>query len=411
MRIQDLAKFKLPKTPGVYFFKKGRHILYIGKATSLRDRVRSYFGKDLIDTRGPFLVGMVFNADRVSFKTTDSVLEALLLEVDLIKKHQPHYNTAEKDDKSHNCVVITAEEFPQLLVVRKRELESPSFSKSRNFVTGTVFGPFPHGAQLKEALHIIRRIFPYRDEKCKPHQGRPCFNRQLGLCPGVCTGEISAAEYRKIVRNIKLLFEGKKGAIIRQLRQEMKATAKAQEFERAGAAKRTIFALEHIHDIALMKRNLEASAGDAPFRIEAYDVAHLGGSGMVGALTVVRDGEPDRSEYRKFALKTVTGANEPASLREILSRRLNHAEWPTPDLIVVDGNEVQKDAAEKVLAERHRAVPVVAVVKDSRHKARHIIGRSDLVKKHKAAILLANLESHRFAVAYHRKKIRARGLS
>ena len=110
MTSQQLKKFKLPDTPGVYLFKKAKNTIYIGKATSIRDRVRSYFSKDLIGARGPLLVDMVFQASKVDFIKTDSVLEALILEADLIKKFQPKYNTKEKSDKSFNYVCITKEE-------------------------------------------------------------------------------------------------------------------------------------------------------------------------------------------------------------------------------------------------------------------------------------------------------------
>ena len=123
MKSQELSKLKLPDSPGVYFFKRGKDILYIGKATSLRSRVRSYFGRNLLDARGPLVSEMVSKADEITFTETDSVLEALLLEAELIKKFQPRYNTDEKDDKSFSYVVITSEEFPQVLLVRGKEID------------------------------------------------------------------------------------------------------------------------------------------------------------------------------------------------------------------------------------------------------------------------------------------------
>src|SRR3989344_5544176 len=181
---------KIPDKSGVYFFKKGKDILYIGKATSLRDRVKSYLGKDLIETRGPILVDMVFQADRVEYKVTESVLEAIILEANLIKKYQPKYNTKEKDDKSYNYAVITKEDFPRVLLIRGRELEA-KVGGVHELNIKYKFGPYPNGSAIKEGLKIIRKIFPYRD-KCNPSKGspwKPCFNRQIGLCPGVCSGE------------------------------------------------------------------------------------------------------------------------------------------------------------------------------------------------------------------------------
>src|SRR3989344_516420 len=282
-------KQKLPDQPGVYFFRKGKSVLYIGKATNLRDRVKSYFGKDLRETRGPKLVKMLEEATGLDFKTTDSVLEALILEAALIKKHQPSANSAEKDDKSFNYVVITKEDFPRILVVRCKNL--PELTEQ----VRETFGPFPHGQELREALKIIRRIFPYRD-KCFP-SGFPsgstagkverCFNAQIGLCPGVCSGEMSKSEYAKVVRSVVLMFKGRKGEIFKGLRKHMKQEAKLQNFEKAKELRNKIFALTHINDVALMKRNLEArrlseSGSDNCVRIEAYDVAHISGINAVG---------------------------------------------------------------------------------------------------------------------------------
>lgn len=175
---QDLKQFNLPDGPGVYFFKQGKSILYVGKATSLHDRVRSYFNKDLIESRGPRLVAMLELADSIDFIQTDSVLEALILEAREIKKYQPKYNTREKDNKSFYQVIITKEDYPRVLMIRERELEvKPDLAGSIKYK----FGPFPYPSELREALRIVRKIFTYRD-KCSPLSGRACFNVQIGLC-------------------------------------------------------------------------------------------------------------------------------------------------------------------------------------------------------------------------------------
>ena len=119
---QYLKKIKLPDSPGVYFFKRNSEILYIGRATSLKDRVRSYFSKDLIETRGQLIVSMIEKAKTLDFEKTDSVLEAIILESNLIKKYQPPYNTDEKDDKSFNYVVIINDDYPIVLLVRGKDL-------------------------------------------------------------------------------------------------------------------------------------------------------------------------------------------------------------------------------------------------------------------------------------------------
>ena len=368
----------LPDTPGVYFFKKGSEILYVGKATSLSDRVKSYFLKDILVTRGPKIQKMLEEANSVGFTQTDSVLEALILEANEIKKYQPIYNSREKDDKSYNFVTITDEDFPKIFITRG---------------SGD-YGPYPHSGELREALKIIRKIFPFRDNKCKLI-GKPCFNAQIGLCPGPCALWISKKDYRKIIRHIKLFFKGKKENVIKNLEKEMKVLAKGQKFEKAGEIKKKIFALDHIQDIALIKQEINSNG----YRIEAYDIAHLSGKEVVGVMTVVEDGEINRSQYRKFKI-TADKNDDTKNLKEILSRRFNHLEWRLPDLVVVDGGKAQINAAKSIVGE----VPVVSVVKDERHKAKEILKGRTLER----AILLANAEAHRFAIDYHRK-LRGKG--
>ena len=418
MNSQYFAKKRLPDLPGVYFFLgRNKKILYIGKATSLRSRVRSYFLKDITEVRSALIKQMVDEAVSIDFRVTDSVLEALILEADLIKKFQPKYNTNEKDDKSFNCVVITKEDFPRILIVRKHDLNSDKLS-TLSFKLGTYFGPFPNGGQLKDALKIVRRIFPYRDNKCFPRPDkqnirsdvlentrtyRPCFNRQIGLCPGVCTGEITKQEYAKVIRNIKLFFSGKKSVILRNLKRDMKIAASRREFERAGEIKKTIFALEHIQDISLLKTDNYKLSTDN-FRIEAYDIAHISGTDVVGAMVVVENGVPKKSDYRKFKIKGGFGNNDVASLREVIERRLNHSDWLLPSLFVADGGVAQKSVIEQALKAKNLSIPVVAVTKNNRHRPEKILSDEPFVQSHERDILLANSEAHRFALKFHRAR-------
>ncbi|MSU44661.1 hypothetical protein EXS45_00545 [Candidatus Nomurabacteria bacterium] len=400
-------KLKLPDKSGIYIFKYKKKILYIGKATSLRSRTRSYFSKDLIETRGPLIVDMIFKANKIEWQETESVLEALILEATLIKKHQPYYNTKEKDDKSFNYVCITKEELPKVTVVRGKNLIPELFYK--------IFGPYTSGVQLREAVKIIRRIFPFLDEKSKNYLE---FYKQINLVPDLSDHKL----YKQNIRNIILFFLGKKKQILINLRKEMKEYANLREFEKAGELKRQIFALHHINDIALLKSESSPffsplrsslSTGRDPrglkkertlaSRIEAYDIAHMSGKNMVGVMTVVEDGEVVKSEYKKFKIKTQTGANDTGALKEILERRLAHTEWPYPSLVVVDGGIAQLNAANVVLKGLEVDIPVVSVVKDERHKPKAINGKEEIVKINKGAILLANSEAHRFAIAYHKK--------
>ncbi len=438
---------ELPDSPGVYLFKRGSKILYIGKATSLCDRVASYFRDDILKTRGPVIVKMLRDFDNIDYIKNDSVLEALLLEANLIKKHQPQANAKEKDNKSFNFVVITREDFPRILIIRGRDLLNIKNNKNKltsiyrsksnlgNFRIGHTFGPFPHAGQLRVALKIIRKMFPYRDDKCTSCEDqiqkiknrklnknknpisfdisqdkkdleenkklcKPCFNRQIGLCPGVCTGEIAREEYAETIRNIVLFFEGNKRRLVKNLEKQMKSFAKNHEFENANITKRILFSLNHIQDVALLKE--EAISSKEGFRIESYDIAHLSGTNVVGVMTVVENGESKKSDYRKFKIKEDPGINDTKALGEVLYRRLGHNEWPEADLIVVDGGLAQKRVMERILANCKMHIPVVSVVKDEYHRPKQILGdRKWLV--HEREILLANSESHRFGITYHTK--------
>ncbi len=435
MNLDGFKKINIPDSPGVYFFKKGKDILYIGKATSLKERVRSYFNDDLIKSRGVLLVDMVAQADGIEWQTTDSVLEAFILETELIKENQPKYNTKEKDNKSFNYVVFTDEDYPRVLVVRGRNLKLSGQSKEKQreilgYEYTHVFGPYPFGAELREALKLIRKIFPYRDkcevcvEKTKgtlvsdgatlkgTRMGcKPCFNRTLGLCPGVCTGEITKAKYKKRIEELALFFKGEKLKVVEKLEKDMKLAAKELRFEDAGEIKKTLYALSHIHDISLIKKEAEFGSHineDKKERIEAYDIAHLSGKDMVGTMVVYEDGEFNKKEYRTFNIQSVTGPNDTEALKEILHRRFAHKEWELPTTIVIDGGKAQlkvlKDTVDTIkLGEK---IELVSVVKDEKHTAREILR---VRGKHKGTIpedlaIKVNAECHRFSIQTHRNK-------
>lgn len=403
MELIDLKKQNLPDTPGVYFFKIGNKILYIGKATSLRDRVRSYFMDDLINTRGPAILDMVLQANKITFKETDSVLEALILETLLIKKHQPKYNVKEKDDKSYNFVIVTKEDFPKILLKRERELMS---DESLNIKKK--YGPFPSTSQLQSALKIIRKIFPFYDEK----KGAK-LNVQIGITPD--PNLVTKKEYRNNIRNIELFFENKKSRIIKSLKDEMTAAAKSQNFEKAAEIKKQIFALNHLNDVSLLmekdriyKKREDMTSGvnnmNSSYKIESFDISHTAGSENVGAMVVMIDGEFVKNLYRKFIIKKSKGGDDVGSLKEILERRLKHSEWSFPNLIVVDGGKNQRNVAQNLLKNLELKIPVVSVLKNEQHKPIDILGPKKIINVHKDDILKINNETHRFVIKYHREK-------
>jgi excinuclease ABC subunit C len=400
MNLAEYKKIDLPKKPGVYFFKKGDDILYIGKATNLDHRTSSYFQQKLMETRGPLIVKMVEDTELLEWRETDSALEALLLESYLIKQHQPEYNTKEKDNKSYNYVVITDEDFPRIFTVRQRTLYT--LESKRETQPLYVFGPFPSGKQLTIALKIIRKIFPFYGKKIGQNYSAE-FYKQIGLVPG-STDKQSQQHYKEHIEYIATFFKGKKKNLIKTLEKKMMSLAKDLKFEQAAVVKRQIQSLQHIHDIALLKHDFDVNPYLDNFRMEAYDIAHMQGDAMVGVMAVYSGSEIDNREHRVFNIKSVDRSNDTAALYETISRRLEHSEWAYPHVIIVDGGIAQKRIIEKSLRENNLSIPVVSVVKDDKHKARELLGKKKIVEKYHREIVELNAESHRFAIKQHKRK-------
>lgn len=419
----------LPDNPGVYFYYNAAgKLLYIGKATSLKKRVGSYFTK-AHDAR---IEDLVRNIARIEYIEVPTVIEALVLEANQIKLHQPPYNVMQRDDKSFLYLCITNEDFPKPELFRGFDLErmgiepfSATLSEKARDKFLAVYGPYISGRSLRTALDLVRRTIPW--STCEPNpSGRPCFDAQIGKCPGVCSGAISRTEYRKIVRQLMLFFSGKKGQLLRQLTREMNAAAKEKRFEDAARLRNRVFALEHIQDVSLITRDEEderrkwRSTTNAvrPFidingRLEAYDIANISGTSNVASMVVFEDGKPSKGQYRKFRIKTVEGANDVASMEEVMRRRLARNvrtpnTWPLPELMIIDGGEVQVQRVQEVLDELGVKVPIVGIAKGfDRKQDRLVYDESNkelqrVVTSFKDVLAQVRDEAHRFAGAYHR---------
>lgn len=420
MELTDYKRLNLPDAPGVYLFTsgkgKGKKVLYVGKATSLKDRVRSYFDDDVIATRGPRIVDMVTSADSVSFEISATVLEALVRESALIKKYTPKANAIGKDDKSFLYTCITKEDIPRVLMIRGKDIDFAA-KRYEDIDLQAIHGPFTSGPQLKEALRLIRRIFPFFDtpkpvasfEKgttgktaSKHLQARVEFNTQIGRYPK----GVSREEYRRNIKNISLLLGGEVQKLRETLARDMKKASKEEAFELAGVIKQQLFALDHVQDVSLIKDEyVKRTEEEQSIRIEAYDTAHISGSNAIGVMTVLIGGVPSKKDYRTFRIKPVGGrstADDLASLTEILSRRLDHTEWPLPRVIVVDGGKTHKNTAERVLGEAGVNIPVASVVKDEKHRPKGVL-RSKALPVHDSDIIMANSEAHRFSLSKHRQ--------
>ncbi len=393
---KDYFYKNLPETPGVYIMKNAAGgILYVGKAANLRRRVSSYFLRPH-DSR---IESLVSEIARIDHEDTDTAIEALILESALIKRHMPPYNIKEKDDKSFLYVVFTKDTFPRLLLVRGKDLAGDE---------GELYGPFVSASSARAALRIIRKIFPWSDHVVAGKKGdKPCFNCQLGLCPSVCTGGITKAEYAKNIRNLKLFFKGEKKKIIRDLETDMQKYAKELQFEKAEMVKRKLFALQHIQETALIRKDedvlIPAIAGistNKKTRIEGYDISNISGTNAVGAMVVFTDGVPDKAEYRTFNIRTVTGPNDVAMMRETLTRRFENKAWPKPDGILVDGGLGQVSMAREVLQEFGLKIPVVGIAKGADRKNNVFMGTMPKCGTKEIMIKVRD-EAHRFSRARH----------
>ena len=399
--LQDKTK-NLPKTPGVYLFKNARSkVLYVGKATSLRDRVRQYFSGN--DSRGERIVMLVKESTRVDHIETDSVLEALIVESQLIKKHLPKFNVDQKDDKSFCYFVVTKEEFPRIVILRETD-----FIKKKNqtdaITKGKKFGPYLARHQMETALKIMRRIFPIHLGSQKSEKG--CLDMHLGLCPGPYQEKISKENYKKNIRGITMILSGKKKSLVKNLEKEMKAFAATEEFEKAEELKKKIYALTHIRDVALLSKTdaLPTASIGQDVRIEGYDISNISGMHQVASMVVFEGGEPKKSDYRKFKIKAVQGPNDVAAMREVLVRRLRHTEWPFPAVMLLDGGKGHVNMAKKLLKDLDITnIILVGLAKGPTRKKVEFFWAAKRPRGVTDDTLVAvRDEAHRFAITFHK---------
>lgn len=417
----------LPISPGIYIFKnKIGEIIYVGKATSLKSRVGSYFrfANDVNMQLGIArpIERMIAQVADIGIIETETVLEALMLEATWIKKQQPKYNVDGKDDKTFSYVVITKEDFPRVLIIRKTDFKKFGICNlparqcqalaGGEFGISSTFGPYTSKTQIQIALKIIRKIFPYHSRKEKSEKG--CLEFQIGLCPGPYAEVISKNDYKKNIQGVKMILAGKKKSLLKFLEKEMLAYAKEEKFEKALEIKNKIFALKHIQEIALLSGETKSRV-TKDLRIEAYDISNISGDFAVGSMVVFAGGESDKSQYRKFKIKTISGSDDVAMLAEVLRRRFKNS-WKLPNLIIVDGGKGHFNMGKKILLENNLNIPIIGVAKGPTRKKLEVIGGTEIKNKKVIEILeddklLKRItdEAHRFAVTYH-KKIRDKDL-
>ena len=558
--IQEELK-KLPTSPGVYLMHDEKdEIIYVGKAISLKNRVRQYFQTSR--KRTATIEQMVSRVKRFEYIITDSEVEALILECNLIKEHRPKYNTMLMDDKAYPFIRITVnEDFPRIMLARSMKKDSSKY-----------FGPYPSATAVKDTIDLLAKIYKIRTCNRKlpkdMGQGRPCLNYQIGKCDAPCMGYISKEDYGKKVKETISFLNGNYKGVLEILTEKMEKAAELMEYEDAAKYRdlinsvksvsikqkitsdeymdRDIIAYamegndavvqvffvrngkvlgrEHFHielaphdtgmevlenfikqyyanspyipkelliqeDIAdreiiekwlSIKRGqkvvikhpvkgkkeqmVELAARNAtivlrqdkdkikseerktkgavreidellglPYtkRMEAYDISDISGYDTVASMVVYEDGSPRRNDYRKFKIKTVIGANDYASMKEVLTRRFTHGlkeredlkennlddDYGSftrfPDIIMMDGGRGQVNVCLEVLEELGLDIPVCGMVKDDNHRTRGLYYNNveiPIDKTSQGFRLITRIqdEAHRFAITFHRD-LRSKG--
>ena len=404
----------LPGEPGVYFHKSASgEVIYVGKAASLKNRVRQYFQKSrLRDSKTDALVAEIVDTEWI---TVETELDALFLESEMIKRYKPRYNVLLRDDKSQLYVRVPLQDaYP-----------SVTFTRGPLDDGATYFGPYYNGWAVKKALRYLRRAFPYSVHETMPK--RLCLQYHIGLCPGVEAQMISSSDYKEILKKLIRYLKGERKAIMCEIERDMQSAAKSHDFERAAKLRNRLRDLKELQrqivfgdrefmdiskDQGLAGLKTLLGLPDVPRRIEGYDISHMNGTNNVASMVVATNGLADKSQYRKFRMQ-LPGNNDTGHMREAITRRLKHLDdWGRPDLIIIDGGVPQVGAVADLL--RAQNIPFVGRNKSGDHshsaRVRLVIPREEggyetveLEANSHVAKLIARLdnESHRFAVSYH----------
>jgi excinuclease ABC subunit C len=421
---------QFPAAPGVYIMKDAQgRVLYVGKAKNLRNRAGHYFTKAAReDMRTSDLVKLIADVD---FLPADSEVDALLLEARLVKDIQPRFNVELKDDKS----------FPYLQIRMREDYPRVEFTRTPRRRGVKLYGPFTSAKSLRAAIQVLQRIFKFRtctlDIKSEDQRWRwfrPCILHSIHQCTAPCNFRVTKEEYRRQIRRLRMVLEGKKARLLKEMETEMTEASAAQRYEKAARLRDEIQALQNLglrgdvdKDVQPEVFQIEPKKGliglrkvlglpKTPRTIEGVDIAHLGGNETVASLVSFIDGLPFKPGYRRYRIRTVAGVDDFASIREVVSRRfdrLDREEQVFPDILLIDGGKGQLGAALEVFRVLGREPPcLISLAK--REEEVYSVDRAEPLRlsRHAAALRLLQYirdEAHRFAQHYHhilrRKKL------
>ncbi|MFA5645118.1 MAG: excinuclease ABC subunit UvrC [Candidatus Ratteibacteria bacterium] len=401
---------RLPEAPGVYLFRNSADlIIYVGKASCLRSRVKSYFSSHR-DFRSKRIGEATFDVEVIPVSSEG---EALILEASLIKRYQPLFNVDLKDDKSYPWVKLTSDQFPAVRMVR----ESPE-------PDAEYFGPFTDVECVRNVLKFVRKFYPLRTCKTLPvgKKRRPCTAFYMNLCLAPCAGMVSLERYARAVEGFRAFFSGQYQSYRRSLRSDLKKAVEAWNFEEARILSQRISLLEKMEEripwrkeeklLAYRQENVLPKLAELfnldtiPVTVEGYDISNLGETFAVGSKVSFRGGVPWKAGYRRFRIKSVVGINDYAMLYEVIYRRIQkHEKDPLPDFILIDGAAGQLRAARNAMEDAGKNFPSVALAKkeeliffDPDSEPLRLSADSPVLR----FLQRVRDESHRFARTYHR---------
>jgi excinuclease ABC subunit C len=418
----------LPHAPGVYLYtSKDGELLYIGKAKDLKKRVSSYFQRD--DAIGAKTNLLVSQIAKIDILRTASEFDALILEAKLIHDKSPKYNVVLKDDKSPLYILLTvSEQLPRVLTMRRSDLPKKIHTHD------ALFGPFQSAGMARSILRQLRHIIPYCTQKIR--NGRPCFYSHLGLCDP-CPSAISENKelihkYRTNIFRLKDILSGKSSAVLKELETEMKKAAQHDRFEEAAVLRDHIqnlyFMLQKQYDPMvyinsktgiedIYRTELKSLYGivsqyipslNQLHRIECVDISNIQGTNATGSLVVLTEGAIDTSQYRRFRIQKGQTQNDVAMMQEVIARRFNHKEWPSPDMLIVDGGKGQVSAALAAIPSSiEGSFSTIGIAKRQEELIIPInndwkIIRIPFTSPALHVVQRIRDEAHRFAITYHR---------
>jgi excinuclease ABC subunit C len=421
---------QFPAAPGVYLMKDAQgRVLYVGKAKNLRNRASHYFTKAALeDMRTADLVPLIADID---FLQAESEVDALLLEARLVKDIQPRFNVDLKDDKT----------FPYLQIRVREDFPRVEFTRTPKRRGVKLYGPFTSAKSLRHAIQVLQRLFKFRTctldiraDDPRWRWFRPCILHSIQQCTAPCNFRVTKEEYRKQIRALRLVMEGKKAKLVAEMEREMDEASTALKYEKAARLRDEIESLQNLGLRGDVQRDVQPEVfpidpkkglhglrkllglAQLPRAIEGVDIAHLGGSDTVASLVHFIDGLPFKPNYRRYRIKSVEGVDDFASIREVVTRRFRRKmreEDVFPDIFLIDGGKGQLNAALEAFQFLHIEPPcLISLAKREEEVYRPGEAAPLRLGRHSPALRLLQYvrdEAHRFAQHYHhilrRKKL------